>query len=142
MSGEERAGAVNRPPCGESAPMMGEDVGQTWQTQRYCKGLQSLLSGASPPTSRRTLTMSHGSQESTVSEWTLFRASIVEVADQCFGCKVPVLQAISKPAGGQVMDTFKLKESNQILDGWMDRQMDFFYFYVIYLNFAMWNNVS
>lgn len=135
----------------------------------------------------------------TLSEWTMFRVSIVEVADRCFGCKVPVVQAISKPAGGQVMmDTFKLKESNQTFwtvglityqkpkqsscnpidmpsgekagglktpwwqgpgdtatlslswingGGWTDGFYLYIFilyilFYIIYLNFAMWNNVS
>ncbi len=39
-SGEERGGAVNwSPPGGELDPMVGEQAGQTRQTQAYCKGL-------------------------------------------------------------------------------------------------------
>ena len=38
--GEERGGAVNRPPPGgESAPVVGEDAGKTRQNQTYCEGL-------------------------------------------------------------------------------------------------------
>ena len=36
--GEERGGAVNQsPPGGELSLMMGEDAGQTWQTQTDCE---------------------------------------------------------------------------------------------------------
>ena len=71
--------------------MVGEDAGQTWQTQTYYEG---LLGTSGRVSCQRELQLpwsfDHvpGEAGDIESEWAMFRASIVMAADQSCGCKV------------------------------------------------------
>ena len=85
-SGEERGGAVNRPPpSGELAPVVGEDAGKTQQTLTICLGLAEFsVERASTPTSGTASTMSQERRRT-------FSPS--------GPCSVPCLHILRRPTG-------------------------------------------
>ncbi|TWW57405.1 hypothetical protein D4764_07G0001240 [Takifugu flavidus] len=75
--------------------MVGGDAGQTRQTQTYCEGLLERLAESPVRRSfnshlRESFDHVPGEAGDIESEWTMFRASIVEAADRCCGRKVVV----------------------------------------------------